>query len=120
LTATLQPLLAARPLDQNSSHGLGRGEVKMASMIPLLAIVRPYQSQIDFVNEGRGTKRLPRCLLCHVPLSDSLQVVIHQRQKLARSLGVAAIYGSKYATNVIHDPHDICPKLSWQTDDDTS
>jgi hypothetical protein len=57
--------------------------------------------------------------LCHVPLGDSLQVVINQRQKLACSLGVATIYSSKYATNVIHVPYDICPKSSRQTRDET-
>ena len=74
---------AARLLDQDAAHRLGRGGEEVAAAVPAAAAVDVDEPQVRLVDQGRGLERLPR-LLARQPLGGQLpQLVVDQRQQLA-------------------------------------
>src|SRR5262249_5504651 len=109
LAASAAPLLtafAASAVDEDAPHGLGcRGE-EMAAAVPLLSLLRVYQPQVRFMDQGRGLQGLTRFLL-RQPLRRQLaQLVIHQRQQMLRGGWVAGFDGVQDVGDVGHvDEH---------------
>ena len=62
LATPLQSLLAARVLDENTTHGLsGRGE-EVAAAVPALGFLSSHQAKVRLVDQCGGLKRLSRFL----------------------------------------------------------
>ena len=51
------------------------------------------QAQVGLMDQGSGAQRLPRLLLLELPRGQPAQLLVNQRQKLARGLRIALIDG---------------------------
>ena len=96
------PLLMTSTFNQDSPHGGGGGSEKMAAVIPLSDIIRPDQSQVSFMHQGRGIQRLVRPLVNHPRCRELAQLIIDERQQLVRCLRIAGVDGEQYASNIGH------------------
>src|SRR5262249_61977222 len=103
--AVLDTLLAAGALDEDAAHGFGgRGE-EVAAVTPLGLPGRMApqdQPQVGFVDEGGGLERLAGLLLGQLLGREPPQLVIDQRQELARRVGVAFVDGRQDTRDVAH------------------
>ena len=58
-----EPFLAPGILHQDAANRLGRGGEEMAAMVPVLALWRPNEPEVSFVNESRRLQRVARRLV---------------------------------------------------------
>lgn len=74
----------ARPLDQNPSHRLGSGGEEVATTVPLLRVSRPDEPQVRLVDQGGRVERLTGLFVAQPLGRQATQLVVHERQQLAR------------------------------------
>ena len=81
--------LAPRLVDQDLSHGLGRGAKEMAAVIPLLL---PGSGQLEpgLVDKSGGLERLAGICQGHFASSQSAQLFVYQRQQFVGGFRIAA------------------------------
>ena len=65
ISAAFEPLLVARPVDEDAAHRLRRGGEKVTAAIPLRTLSRADEADICFVDQRRGLESLPRILQRH-------------------------------------------------------
>jgi hypothetical protein len=76
-------------LDQNSAHDVGGGGKKARPIVPRVVLVRD-QSQIGFVNEGRGLELVIHPFMPELNLGDPPQFRIDEAHQPRRSTGVTS------------------------------
>ena len=81
-TTSFQRLLAARALDQDPPHRLGRGGEEVPPTGRRPSAIAIDQAQIGLVHQRRGLKRLARCFAGHHPRRQLTQLVVDQWQQL--------------------------------------
>jgi hypothetical protein len=59
----LDPTLASSPFDQDVAHRLGRGGEEVSPTIPVLRLVLVDETDVGFVDQGRGLQGLTGLLL---------------------------------------------------------
>jgi hypothetical protein len=59
----LGPSSPPRLLEEDAAHGLGGCGKEMSTTVPMLRLLHIHQSEVRFMNQGRGFKRLARLLL---------------------------------------------------------
>src|SRR5262249_26482752 len=99
--------------DKNPPHGFRGSREKMGPPLPATALPSvlrrdrligpPDQTQIRFVDEGRGLECLARRLLGQLPSRQAPQLVIDKRQKLLGPLRLAALDCRQNLRHVGHD-----------------
>ena len=100
--AVLVAALAAGVLHEDAPHGLrGCGE-EVAAAIPALRLIGVHESQVRFVDQGRGRQRLPRRFLGHLLRRQLAQLLVDQRQELLGGVRVALLDGAQDASDSGH------------------
>src|SRR3954470_6553939 len=70
MATVLEPALAAGVLHENPPPGLRGRREKVPAAMPLLKMIASSQSQVRFVHQGSGLKRLPRFFLAELCMSQ--------------------------------------------------
>jgi hypothetical protein len=84
--AMFEAILAPRVLDKNAAHRFGGRREEMPAMSKSLIA---DQSQICFMNEGSGVKRLAGLFLSKLRGRKFAQLVVNQREELGGGAGIA-------------------------------
>src|SRR5690242_873932 len=98
----LEPAFAAGALNENPAHGLGSRGEEMASAVPVLGLVRAYQPQIGFMDQGGGFERLAGFLLSDLLGGQAAQLLVNQWQKLLDGVWLALFKGGQDTRNFTH------------------
>ena len=108
----LEPVLVARPVDEDSPHRFGRGGEEMAATLPSLWRVDVNKPQVCLVYQGRGLERLARRLVCQFLRGQSAQFVVDQRQELFSGLRIALFNCRQNLRDLAQDapPMDVNPE----------
>jgi hypothetical protein len=106
IAAALLARFAARFIDQDTSHGLGRCSKKMRSPVPLLPI-GPCQLQPGFMNQSGGLQGLPGSLTGHPGSGEFAKLFVNQRQQLPSRVGVPLFNRLQNARHVTHGLKEI-------------
>src|SRR5262249_31887000 len=112
VAAALEALLRARLLDQDAAHRFRGGEKKVATVgkrsrpgsASPVSILLPalHQSQVRFMDQGRGIERLPRLLVRELLGRQFAQLLVDQRQELLGGGRIALLDGGQDARDVAH------------------
>ena len=97
VAAALEPLAIASEVDQDASHGLGRGAVEMGCAIPGLGRIGAHQPEICLVDQGCGLERLAGGLTRQPGGGQPAQLILHQRQELGGGPRLAPANGFEHA-----------------------
>jgi hypothetical protein len=95
-------MLAARVLDEDAAHGLGRGCEEVIAAVPVRFLVAADQAQVSLMDQRSGIERLPGRLVSQLPRGQAAQVVVDQRQELRRSVRVTGRDGLQKLVDVRH------------------
>lgn len=93
-------LLAAGHLDQDATHRLGCGSEEGTAAVPARCFPVADQPQLGLVDQGRRLKRVSGRLMGQLMSGEPTQFFVHQRQELARGVGVALM-------DLVHDPRHL-------------
>jgi hypothetical protein len=81
--AAFETITAAGMFDQNSSHRLSSRREKVSPILPRLRLTTK-QTQVSFMDESRGLKRVLGRFIHHPSRRQPPKLLIHQRQQLLR------------------------------------
>jgi hypothetical protein len=81
--------LPARVINQDPAHHARGNCEKMRAVLPLWVILA-VESQVNFMNEGRGLKRVPAALATQMTMSQMPQLVVNDRHKLFQCSSITA------------------------------
>src|SRR5580698_1834527 len=98
----LEPPLAARVFDEDSSHGLGRRGKEVPTPFPLPRLGNLDQPQIGLMDQGGRVERLARPLLSHSLRGQLAQFVIDQRQQFLGPGPITPMDRREYGRYVAH------------------
>src|SRR5215471_13955613 len=74
-------VLSAGAVNQDPAHEFGGDRKEVCTILPAnLALT--YQSEVGFINQSGGLKRVFRSLVPHVSASDAAQLVVYERHQL--------------------------------------
>ena len=111
VATTFESSLVASPVNQNPSHGLGRGGKQMSPVLPLLDLLDVDQPQVDLMDQGRSLEGLAGLFMGQFLGGQPAEFVIDKREKLLGRLRVAFLNGTEDASDFMHKD---TPKNSTQ------
>ena len=97
--------LAARIVNQDAAHGLGRRGEEMPSTVPVLDVLRTEQTKVRLMNQGRRLECLARIFLGQPGRRQLPQLFIDQGQELCGRERVALLDGGQDACDIAHWRH---------------
>src|SRR5580700_8076331 len=98
----LEPPLAARVFDEDSSHGLGRRGKEVPTPCPLPRLGYLDEPQIGLMDQGRRIESLPRSLLSHSLRRQLAQFVVDERQQFLGGDSIAPINRRENRAHIAH------------------
>jgi hypothetical protein len=97
----LLPALAAGVLDQDPSHGFGRGGEEVAAAVPA-RVAGADEPEVRLVDQGGGLEGLAWLLLGQLAGGQLPQFVVDQGQEPRSGSGIASLDGREDVGDVIH------------------
>jgi hypothetical protein len=99
--ASLGRVLAARILDEDATHGLGRRGEEVAPAVPA-RVGRADQAEVRLVDQGGGLQRLPGPLPGQPRGGEPAQLVVDEREQRVGGPGVAVPDRRQDPRHVVH------------------
>jgi hypothetical protein len=87
-------VVAARVLNQNAPHQLGRNRKKMSAVLPIHPLVI-HQAHVGFIDQSGGLQAMTGALTFHVASGKAVEFVIDDWSQAVESSSISITPGSE-------------------------